>query len=66
MSVHNQKINKPLKDESIIQRQDVTLSIEISENPASKPEWYFNNKPRTTNDQQLLHQKKEEIEMNWK
>ena len=45
------KISKPLKDESIIQGQDVTLSIESTGNPAPKPEWYFNDKPIPTNDQ---------------
>jgi hemicentin len=45
------KITKPLKDESIVQGQDITLSIESSGNPAPKPEWYFNDKPIPTNDQ---------------
>jgi hemicentin len=45
------KIGKPLKDESIVQGQDVTLSIEATGNPAPKPEWYFNDKPIPANDQ---------------
>jgi hypothetical protein len=45
------KITKGLKDESIIQGQDVTLSIESSGNPAPKPQWFFNDKPIPTNDQ---------------
>jgi hemicentin len=45
------KLSKPLKDESIVQGQDITLSIEASGNPAPKPEWYFNDKPIPTNDQ---------------
>ncbi len=32
------KITKPLKDESVVQGQDVTLSIESTGNPAPKPE----------------------------
>ena len=47
------KINKPLKDESIVQGQDVTLSIEASGNPAPKPQWFFNDKPIPTNDQRF-------------
>ena len=46
-------MNKPLKDESIIQGQDVTLSIETNRNPVSKPQWYFNNKPIAANDQRF-------------
>lgn len=51
--VYNQKLNKPLKDESIIQGQDVTLSIETNGNPASKSQWYFNNKSIPINDQRF-------------
>jgi len=47
------KINKPLKDESIVQGQDVTLSIEASGNPAPKPQWFFNDKPIPANDQRF-------------
>ena len=45
------KLVKPLKDESVIQDQDVTLSIESSGNPTPKSEWYFNDKPIPTGDQ---------------
>ncbi len=45
------KISKPLKDESVVQGQDITLSIESNGNPAPKPQWYFNDKPIPTNDQ---------------
>ncbi|CAF0916357.1 unnamed protein product [Adineta ricciae] len=47
------KIGKPLKDESVVQGQDVTLSIEATGNPAPKPEWYFNGKPIPANDQRF-------------
>ncbi|CAF4397734.1 unnamed protein product, partial [Adineta steineri] len=47
------KLTKPLQDESIVQGQDVTLSIEATGNPAPKPEWYFNDKPIPTNDQRF-------------
>lgn len=40
-----------MKDDSIVQGHDVTLSIEATGNPAPKPEWYFNDKPIPTNDQ---------------
>ena len=45
------KISKPLKDESIVEGQDVTLTIEAVGNPAPKPEWYLNDKPIPANDQ---------------
>ncbi|CAF3618249.1 unnamed protein product [Rotaria sordida] len=45
------KLTKPLKEESVIQGNDVTLSIESTGNPAPKPEWYFNDKPISPNDQ---------------
>ncbi|CAF2489671.1 unnamed protein product [Rotaria sp. Silwood2] len=45
------KLTKPLKDESIVQGHDVTLSVESSGNPAPKPEWYFNDKPISPTDQ---------------
>ena len=45
------KIVKGLTDESIIEGQDVTLSIESSGYPAPKPQWFFNDKPIPTNDQ---------------
>ena len=47
------KISKPLKDESIVQGQDVTLAIEATGNPAPKPEWYLNDKPIPANDQRF-------------
>ncbi|CAF3575459.1 unnamed protein product [Adineta steineri] len=47
------KLTKPLQDESIVQGQDVTLTIEATGNPAPKPEWYFNDKPIPTNDQRF-------------
>ena len=47
------KISKPLKDESVVQGQDVTLTIESSGNPAPKPQWFFNDKPISTDDQRF-------------
>jgi hemicentin len=45
------KILKGLKDESIIEGQDITLSIESSGYPLPKPQWFFNDKPIGINDQ---------------
>ena len=47
------KLTKPLTDESVIQGQDVTLSVESTGNPAPKPQWYFNDKPIPANDQRF-------------
>jgi hypothetical protein len=45
------KLTKPLKDENIIQGQDVTLSIESIGNPLPKPQWFFNDNPIAITDQ---------------
>ncbi|CAF1684387.1 unnamed protein product, partial [Adineta ricciae] len=45
------KILKGLKDESIIEGQDITLTIESSGQPAPTAQWYFNDKPIAVNDQ---------------
>ena len=39
------KITKLLKDESIIQGQDLTFSIEATGSPTPKLQWFFNDKP---------------------
>jgi len=45
------KLGKGLKDESIIEGQDMTLSIEATGYPAPKPQWFFNDKPISPTDQ---------------
>ena len=45
------KLGKALKDESIIEGQDMTLSIEATGYPAPKPQWFFNDKPISPTDQ---------------
>jgi hypothetical protein len=45
------KILEGLKDESIIEGQDITLSIESSGFPSPKPQWFYNDKPIPDNDQ---------------
>ena len=45
------KITKGLKDESIIEGQDISLSIESTGHPSPTTQWFFNDKPIPMNDQ---------------
>jgi hypothetical protein len=45
------KITKGLKDESINEGQDITLSIESTGHPSPVPQWFFNDKSISTDDQ---------------
>ena len=45
------KIVKELKDENVIEGKDMILSVESSGYPIPKSQWFFNDKPISTDDQ---------------
>ena len=47
------KLLKGLQDASVIEGQDITLSIESSGYPSPKPQWFFNDKPIAPTDQRF-------------